>query len=865
MSSPPRWPMKIIRLFCNPELYDEIVGDMDEMYASWTRMYGERKARRLYTFHALKFLRPFIFKRFKRQPMTLNYYKVAWRSIRHNKGFAAINVIGLSLGLTCAIIIYTLVSHHLSFDNFHPNPENTYRITMEFLGEQKEQTEWTPQPLGKAFANDLPFGDKVARLRSYRTVIVSLPDEPGNKKFEEEESVAFADEEFFEMFNFPTVSGVASAIKDPNTALITRERALKFFGTEDVLNKLIRVNSRGTIVDYHIIGVLQNIPDNTHFTRQVYLSYENLKDYDSWYASDDSWGSVSSGMECFVTLKPNITEEQVEAAFPQLVNKYYDDIEEKKHAYKLQPISEMHFDPQFGGQFSDRNLWTLIIVGVVLVLIACINFVNLATAQVLNRTKEVGVRKILGSHRIYIFMQFIAETGIIALMSLIAAIIISYGMLPVVNSILGEKLSMHLFDEWKLPVFVLGTLIFIVFASGFYPAVMMTRFQPVRVLKGKMSGGDKFSMRRVLIITQFVVSQVLIISMVVIHSQMQYSKNADLGFNKDAIVMMPVPNRDNVKMKTLSQRLAQVPGVQNTALCYEAPSSSSNSWTGIQFNDRPEDEDWAISLREGDENFVSTFGLTLVAGRDLLRSDTTREFLVNETCVKKLGFASPEEVLGKRISVNGRTMNGTIEGVVKDFHTESLHSSISPVCIAINYGRFRNIGVKIDMSNAQSTINEFTRIWSETYPDNIFSYQFLDDRIAVFYESDNAVLRLVESIAIIAIVISCLGLYGLVSFMAIRKTKEIGVRKVLGASVSSILWLFGKEFVVLIAIAFVVAAPLAWMVMDKWLEDFVYRIDVSPFSFLLSVVCTIVIAAITVSYHSLRSALANPTKSLRTE
>lgn len=866
MRQPPVWPSKILKLFCNPELYDEIVGDMEEMYVSWTRMYGERKARRLYIINTLKFLRPFIFKRLKRQPMTLNYFKVAWRSIKHNRGFATINVIGLTLGITSAIIIYTLVSHHLGFDNFHPDANNTYRVVLEFRGEQLSYTQWTPQPFGKAFKNDFAFGDKVVRLRAYRNVVVSLPDEPGNKKFEESESVAFTDADFFNVFNFPAIAGVTSALKEPNTAVITSSTAQKYFGTNDAINKLIRVNSRGTMIDYHIVGILANTPDNTHFNNQIYLSYENLKDYDAWFAGDDSWGSIASGMECFVTLKPNITREQVEEGLIGLVKKYYDETEEGKSVYKLQPLSEIHFDPLYGGTFSNRNLWTLSIVGVVLVLIACINFVNLATAQVLNRSREVGVRKILGSQRAYIFMQFITETGIIAMISLIAAGLVSYAALPIVNSVLGERLSIHLFDQWQLPVFVSGTLVFIVLASGAYPALMMTRFQPVRVLKGKMSaGGEKLSMRRILIVAQFVVSQVLIISMIVIHSQMEYSETADLGFSKDAIVMLPVPAGDPLKMKTLDQRISQVPGVVSSSLCYQAPSSSNNSWTGVHFAERPQDEVWAINLREGDENFISTFGLKLVAGRNLMRADTTREFLVNETAVKKLGFASPDEILGKRLSVNGKTMNGTIEGVVKDFHTESLHSEIAPVCIAINYGRFRNIAVKIDMNNTQSAITEFNRIWSETYPDNVFSYEFLDDRIARFYEADKAVLRLVEAVSVIAIIISCLGLYGLVSFMAIRKTKEIGVRKVLGASVSSILWLFGREFVLLIVIAFAGAAPLAWMVMNKWLEAFTYRVEVSPLSFVLAVACTIVIAVITVSYHSLRSALANPANSLRTE
>lgn len=867
MIRPPQWPATILRWLCDPELFDEIIGDMDEMFAMWVRMYGEKKARRMYVLHMIKFLRPFIFKKRTKysNAMTLNYTKVAWRNISRNKAFALINVVGLSLGLTCAIVIYTLVTYHRSFDTFHPDTEHTYRMVFEFHGEQLETMEWVPQPLGKAFKNDFAFADKVARIRGYRNVIVSLPEEPDNKKFEEKSAVAFVESAFFELFNFPTISGSASAISDPNTALITRSSARKYFDTEDVVGKLIRINMQGTQVDFHIAGVLEDTPENTQFRRQVYLSYQNLKDYNPYYASDESWGSVNSGMECFVRLNPGVTRQQVDAALPELVKKYYDDVDEKMHVFKLQPVSEMHFDPRFGGSFSMRNMWTLIIVGFFLVVIACINFINLATAQVLNRSKEVGVRKILGSRRRYIFTQFIVETGMVALFSLIVAGTLTYMSLPFVNSTLGERLSIHFFDQWQLPVFVLGTLAFVVFVSGVYPALTMTRFQPVRVLKGNITPGKSFSMRRVLIIAQFAVSQVLIISMIVIHTQMQYSVNADLGFEKDAVIMMPIPNRDRTKMKTLAARVEQVPGVRDISLCFESPASSSNAFTNARFGDRTQDEVWEINLREADENYIPVFDLKLVAGRNLLRADSARELLVNETFVRKVGMASPEEAIGKRLSINGGTVSGTIEGVVKDFHMESFHNPITPMAIYIDYNRYRNLAIKINMSDAQTAINDFTRIWNETYPENIFAYEFLDDRIASFYESDNAMLRLVETVAAIAIIISCLGLYGLVAFMAVRKTKEIGVRKVLGASVPSILWLFGKEFVLLILVAFVAAAPLAWLAMDRWLEGFVYRIDVSPLSFVLAIGCTIVIAAITVSYHSVRSALANPARSLRTE
>jgi ABC-type antimicrobial peptide transport system permease subunit len=393
----------------------------------------------------------------------------------------------------------------------------------------------------------------------------------------------------------------------------------------------------------------------------------------------------------------------------------------------------------------------------------------------------------------------------------------------------------------------------------------MTRFQPVEVLKARFTGGGGLSLRRVLIVAQFSVSQLLIISMIVIRGQMEYTMNSDLGYNRDAVVMIPIPTEDRGKMKTLDARITQLPGVYDVSMCYESPGSQANNQTNARYDNHDKDEVWEINLKDGDEKYVETFGLKLVAGRNLLPADSVREFLVNETFVKKLGIASPDEVIGKKLAVNGGSTKGTIEGVVKDFYGLSFHDEIQAICISTNYTRFRNFALKVDMSQAQKVLAEVNRMWSETYPDNVFSYQFVDDKIAEFYKADTAMLRLVEVVSVIAILISCLGLYGMVSFMAVRKTKEIGIRKVLGASVPSILWLFAREFTILIGIAFAVAAPFAWMAMNKWLDSFAYHVNVTPLSFVLAIFGTIFIAAITVSYHSMRSAMANPALSLRPE
>lgn len=799
--------------------------------------------------------------------MIRNYIKIAWRNLRRNKSYAFINIFGLSLGIACSIVIFAFVSYQLSFDTYHTNKDRIYRIVTQWNDDEVGHSQAVPSPVGKAFRNEFTFSDKTARVISYDDALISFTSSSDKqlKKFREDDGVVYAEPDFFYIFDFPLLKGDKKTfLSNPNSAAITEKLAKKYFGSEDPMGKTIRVNNH---TDFLITGILKDIPPNTDRRQEIYLSYHDLKAQNRWMANDSSWGGVYSGSQCYTLLKPNVTPQQANAGLKQLIAKNYTGRDLKVWEFKLQHISDVHFNTDYDGQSDKKYLWAFFFIGLFLIITACVNFINLATAQALNRSKEIGIRKVLGSLPSQLFWQFISETALITLFAILLALGFAAVTLPFVNDLFHTSITLHVLTNPPLLIFLVVIGLLVTFLSGSYPGLILARFQPVLALKSRLSqkhiGG--FSLRRVLVVTQFAISQMLIIGTIVIASQMHYSKTSDLGFNKDAVLMLPLPINDKVKMHTLQTRLNGVSGVEKTSLCFAAPAWGSNNNTGVKFDTRDADEHWSINLKYADENYLNTFGIKLIAGRNIFPADTIKEFVVNETFIKKLGLKSPEDVIGKRLAINGGSQTGPIVGVVKDFYNYSFHSNISAICIMPSVRDFRNCAVKVNMQNLKPALAAFDKIWNETYPEYFYSYQFVDERIAQFYEMDTVMLKLIQAFAGIAVLIGSLGLYGLVSFMAVRKTKEIGVRKVLGASVKNILWLFGKEFSQLLLIAFVIAAPVAWWAMTKYLQDFKNRITIHAGIFLLAIACTFVIAAITVGYRSIRAALTNPVKSLRSE
>jgi predicted permease len=797
--------------------------------------------------------------------MWKNYLTIAWRTLQRHRAYTIINVLGLSLGCGCALLVFTLISYQLSFDTFHPDRNRIYRVVTTFHDENVEYQSGVPQPMGQAFRNDFAYAEQSARVAVYRGAQVTLPEEHEDRKFQEDEGVAFAEPGFFDIFHFPLQEGDPHrALAEPNHALITARVALKYFGTTDAMGRIIRYDN---LVNFKVAGILRDIPDNTDRRQEIYLSYANLKNKDPRVANDSSWGNTNSGMQFFVKLRPGVTPQTVDRALPTFVRKYYSPEDARTTEFSLQPLSDIHFNTQLDGNTDRKYLWALGCIGVFLVLTACMNFVNLATAQALRRAKEVGVRKVMGSLNKQLFWQFMGETAGITLASFCVAYWIAWWGLPYANEVFGTRMNLNLGANPGLWLFLPILFAVVVFFSGSYPALVLSRFTPVSALKGKLSqqhiGG--FSLRRALVITQFCISQVLIICMLVVAGQIRYTATASLGFTKDAVVLLPIPRTDAVKMHTLATRISTLKGVQDVTLCSAAPASSSNHLTSPQFDNRPKEEAWEVNVKSIDDHYVPAFGLKLMAGRNIFPSDTAREFLVNETFVHRLGLPSPQDVLGKTMSTSGGDVSGRIVGVLKDFHNKSFRGGIDPVCLMSVAQDYRFCALRVDLDAWNAVKGQVAGIWNQGYPEYVYSYHFLDERIARFYAQDNTLLHLIEGFACIAILIGCLGLYGLVSFMAAQKTKEIGVRKVLGAGSVDILWLFGREFSFLVGIAFLIGAPLAWWAMNRYLQDYTYRIRITWDIFALAIGVTVCIAAATIAWRSARAAMANPVKSLRSE
>lgn len=801
--------------------------------------------------------------------MMKNYFKIAWRNLWKHKFYTLINMLGLALSIGCSIILFQFITYHFSFDSYHHDAKQVYRVVhrLTFFDGVPLYDQGAPIALARDIKADDPRVKDVGILLRMHDINVTVPqsDDGSRRMFAEHENIGITDGHFFNLFDYQWEQGNKNtALAEPNTVVLSHGLAEKYFGSQDVISKNIRVDNKNT---FKVTGVLKDHPANTDIKSDLFLSLSTLRSIypDVYKPLHDDWNFINSTNSIYIKLKSEVDPQIVENHLNQLNVKAQGAAKAKPYHFMMLPLSEVHFDGRFAGVIQRSILATLGLIGLLLVIIACVNFINMATAQSFKRAKEIGTRKVLGSSPGAIFIQFISETSYIVLFAALLSFVMVIIAVPVLNNWLQTQLTFNVFTDYHLAGFIMVVLVIIILAAGSYPALILSRFKPVNALKNQV--GDKTQAagltRKGLIIVQNVIAQVLIISTILITMQVKYLKTADLGFNKNAVLMLPVPNNDKSKTDYLRNQLLADPAIKSVSYCYRAPSSTADKGGSIKYDTR----DWEKFVgytQIGDANYIKTFGIQLVAGRNIAESDTAREYLVNEMLVHKLGLKDPQQAIGRQFTAGDLSNNpGIIVGVVKDFHAKSLYTAIAPEYISTFRRGYQYMGVKIGSGNPSSVIDHIKKEWQTAFPDNVFEYRFLDQQIADFYQKEELLNKLITSGAVIAIFISCLGLLGLISLLTLQRTKEIGIRKVLGASVTNITGLLSIDFLKLVLIAVIVASPIAWLMMSKYLQNFAYRINIQWWVFVLAAFVALLIAFITVSFQSIKAATANPVESLR--
>lgn len=787
------------------------------------------------------------------------------------KGSTFINISGLTLGIACSLVLFLMIQHFTSYDLDQSKRDRIYRIVTESDGNNgKNHTAGVPTVFPDAFRNDFPEAEEVVFL-SYRSEsLVSIPQRNGEaKKFNEESGIVFTQPNYFKIFDRPILIGDAQkGLDEPNEAIISKAWALKYFGKEDAIGEVVKFDKR----EYKITAIMGDLPPATDFPFNLMLSYSTIK---KEHEENGGWGSVWSDEQCYFLLKEGEDILKVESRLPAFLTKYIGKDNTNHKVYSAQPMKDFHYDERYEplsyDTISPGMLMALGTIALILIITACINFINLATAEAIKRSKEVGIRKSLGSTRSQLIRQFLGETVLVTVLSMVISLGLAQLALSFLNPFLNLNLSIDVVSNQYLWFYIAGVTVFVSVLSGLYPAFVISGFNPALALKNLISNKNSsgYNLRRALVVLQFCISQLFIIGTIVVINQMNFFQSKELGFRRDAIITVPIPEEENPrdggtsKMRTLRDELARSAGVEMASLSSTPPSSGNVSSTGFIFEGESDENRREVQIKTVDGNYIDLYDLKLIAGTGLQDLDSANGFVVNERLTKVAGMENPADIVGKVIRVWGRTL--PVVGVVKDFHTVSLRRPMEATVLFNRLDGYYTLSLKINMANSKAVIENLKAKWEATYPEHIFDYQFLDDSIRRFYEGEKKMSVLLTIFSSMAIFIGCLGLFGLATFMANQKTKEIGVRKVLGASVESIVMLFSREYVKLIFIGFVLAAPFAWFVMNQFLSEFAYKIEIGPGIFLMALGATLVVAMLTVGYKSFRAAMANPVKSLRSE
>jgi putative ABC transport system permease protein len=798
--------------------------------------------------------------------MFKNYLKIAYRNLLRHKAYSFINIAGLGVGIACCMLLCLYVQDELSFETSHPKAKNIYRVTAEITQQgEVNRIAQTPPPLAAAMVQDFPEVVRAVRFnQSGQRNLFTY----GEKRLYETGGY-YTDPNVFDVFNYPLVSGdPKTALKDPLSIVISQEIAQRYFGNGDALNKVIRVELDSTH-EFRVSGVLADLPYNMQIRPSFMVSFELFRN------NQDNWWAF--GYNTFVETKPGVSQTALEKKMRGLF---------KRHVSaenlgpgvppeaKLQPLLAIHLDGSYGRESGSINdmayIYLFCILALFIIGIACINFMNLATARSQERAREVGVRKVVGAVRPQLIRQFLSESLALSLLALILSIILVELSLPAFNQLSGKHLSLQYVDNWLIPVGFLSLSLLVGLAAGIYPAFFLSSFKPVEVLKGKLTGGNRgVNLRRSLVILQFSISIGLIVGTGIVYSQMTYVRNKQLGFNKEQIVVLPLQGAGaNRQYQALKTEFLRNPGITHVSIASSLPGSRGWWYTGLQLDGNEGQEDRAAVTFQVDYDFMRTLGVEIVAGRDFstrFATDSSEAFIVNEAAVKDYGWGTPEKALGRKVSWNGNSKQGRIIGVVKDFHYQSLHQGIGPAIFHVMPNRASLMTVRLQAGQIKPTLAYMQQKWAAVDGEHPFEFTFLDESLNSQYQTVETLGKIFSTFSLLAVFIACLGLYGLAAFTTTQRTKEIGIRKVLGASASNILVLLSREFVVLVLVSLLVASPIAWYGMSRWLENFAYQTPIHWWLFGLAGTIALTIALCTISFQALKAAVANPVKSLRTE
>ncbi|HEX2606992.1 MAG TPA: ABC transporter permease [Flavisolibacter sp.] len=806
--------------------------------------------------------------------MLRNYFKIAFRNLMKYKFISFINLFGLTVGLTCCLLIVAYILHEISYDRFQPQADRTYRISRSFHNEQGVQSLHLgaiAPPFGPALKNEFPEIQKMTRLLSNGTTsFVS-----GDKRFYEKK-VFFADEFLPDVFRLDVVKGNArKALEAPFSIMITEELAQKYFGQEDPMDKLVKLDNN---LPCKVAGVFKPFPSNSHIHPEVLISFNTLRD-SAIYGEQNlstNWGNNS--FLTYVVLPENVAPQFIESRFPAFLNKYMHfpgepagfQASKTTHLY-LHPLTDIHLRSHLDYEVEEngdiKRVYIFSVIAFFILLIACINYMNLSTARSVLRAKEIGIRKAVGAERSEIIAQFLSESVLVTWMALALAVGLTALLLPWLNTFSGLDLSIRFLLSWRvlLPLALAPFLIGIL--SGLYPALFMSSFQPVRVLKGLFRVKGNISLRKALVVVQFAISIILIVSTVIVFRQLRYMQEKSLGFNKDHILTMPNTAAFGNRFESFRNELLKNPGVKEVARSSRVPSGRllDAQDVALPAGDTMQQLNIDLKYLSVDYHFIPAFGMTMVAGRNFSPEFPTdsSSFLINETAVQLLGWKNASDAINKELVYGGA--KGRVIGVVKDFHFESLHQKIAPILFSVFTGNLNGISIKLSSANMPGTLAFIENTWKNFLPETPYTYTFLDERFGQLYESEQRQKTIFLSFACIAIFIACLGLFGLSAFMISQRIKEIGIRKVLGADVNSIVGLLSRDFLQLVLIAALISLPIAWFAMDSWLQDFAYRSSMPVWVFFMAGLLAALIAFVTISVQAIKAATSNPVKNLRTE